>query len=110
MAKAAMAFGCGASHGRRTALYAAARVLTYPVVLNARLGTCRNSVNLLNLRGPAHYIGGCGIAARRSRVYSAFGATSTSSVAPCSTISPARMTMTRSHSRRTTLRSWETNR
>jgi hypothetical protein len=57
----------------------------------------------------AVYVGGCGIAARRLRVYAAFGAPSTSSVRPCSTISPACMTMTLSHRTRTTLRSWETN-
>ena len=38
------------------------------------------------------------------------GADSTRSVGPCSTIAPERMTMTRSHKRRTTLRSCETNR
>src|SRR5262249_31739460 len=72
--------------------------------------------------GPGHYSAaairpgwlaakfGCGIAASRSRVYCASGAASTRSVGPCSTILPAFMTMTRSHSRRTTLRSCDTNR
>src|SRR5262245_42791246 len=53
---------------------------------------------------------GWGMAARRSRVYCACGETRISSVGPCSTMRPACMTMTRSHNRRTTLRSWETNR
>ena len=59
---------------------------------------------------PAPHTGGCGMAASSSRVYSASGANSTRSVGPSSTMRPACITITRSHSRRTTLRSCETNR
>ena len=45
-----------------------------------------------------------------ARIVRSRRADSTRSVGPCSTIRPARMTMTRSHRSRTTLRSWDTNR
>src|SRR4029077_14919609 len=63
-----------------------------------------------SLEDTRHANVGWGIAARRSRVYCAEGATRTCSVGPCSTMRPAFMTMTRSHSSRTTLRSWDTKR
>src|SRR5262249_58902577 len=53
---------------------------------------------------------GCGMAAIRSRVYCACGADSTCSVRPVSTIFPARITITRPHKRRTTLRPCDPNR